>query len=337
MRVAIAGAAHPHVQYLLDEVRSRPELQLVGVFDADLSLSAPIAEEFEAASFTQLDDLLAQAPEVVYVAGVYADHAEATIAGLAAGCHVLVDKPLCTTLADLDRIEQAAATATGVLSLLLEKRYYSPTRALLALHTEGVLGEVVGITSLGPHKLNPTTRPGWFFDRARYGGLLNDLAVHDLDLALLLMDDPSARVRGVIPTSGAGTSTGLAVQQAPWPRFGHATLATDAAIASCHVDWLTPAGSAVHGDYQMRVIGTRGVAEVFWAQNRLVLTTDEAPSHEVELPAASRPAELVIDALLAGRTPDVTAAASIRATRAALLAQHSADTDGGWQPLDPVR
>lgn len=325
MRVAIAGAAHPHVQYVLEELRQRPELELVGVQDADPANSAPITDEFGAPRFDTPDALIAAtSPELVYVAGIYSTHADAVITSLDAGCHVLVDKPLCTTLDDLARIETATATATGQLSLLLEKRHYPATRALLDLHAAGTLGEVIGITSLAPHKLNRATRPAWFFDRAQYGGLLNDLAVHDLDIALLLIGDAPARVRGTTISAGPGTD--------PFPRFAQATLTTDAAIASLHLDWLTPAGSAVHGDYQLRVIGTRGVAEVYWAQNRLVLTTDDQPSHEVALPPATRPAETVIDHLLNDRA-DITAAASVRATRGALLSQLSADTDGGWHPL----
>lgn len=259
-------------------------------------------------------------PDVLYAAGVYSERADVIAAGLAAGCHVITDKPMCTTEADLDRIAETATAASGHLTLLLEKRVYPETRALFDLVSSGTLGTVVGISSLGPHKLNRSSRPGWFFDRKRYGGILNDLAVHDLDLSLVLMGDGPIEVSGRLLSAGRGGE--------PFARFGQATLSSPQCIASVHVDWLTPSASSVHGDYQMRVIGTAGVAELYWSRQELIVTTDVAPRRSVSLPPASRPAEPVLAMLLRGDRPEVDAVTSIRATRAALLAQRSAESGG---------
>ncbi|WP_337026745.1 Gfo/Idh/MocA family protein, partial [Microbacterium sp. LB16] len=234
--------------------------------------------------------------------------------------HVLADKPLCTSLGELDEIEATAAEMGRTVNLLLEKRGYPETLAALAVVGAGELGDIVGITSSGPHKLNRAQRPDWFFDPAQYGGILADLAVHDLDAALLFAPADAGTVRGAVsaPLDGAET----------FARYGAATFTTPTTVVSAEVSWLTPAASDVHGDYRLRLIGTRGTAEIFWARGRVEVTTDDQPTRSLELPAGRRPAEEALDAFAAGRTPEVGTGDSLAATRLALLAQHSADQGG---------
>lgn len=321
-RIAIIGAAHPHVDYVLDELEraDRADYELVGVQDADRAIAEHHAARFGVPAFDSAADLLALGVDIAVIAGVYGNRAGDVVAALHAGAHVLADKPLCTSLEQLDRIEKAAAEAGRTVSLLLEKRGYPETLAALAVVRSGELGDIVGITSSGPHKLKQGERPGWFFERESYGGILADLAVHDLDAALLFAPAIEGTVSGAVsaPLDGA---EGFA-------RFGTATLTTSTAVVSAEVSWLTPRASEVHGDYRLRLIGTRGTAELFWARGRVEVTTDERPLRVLELPPARRPAEEALDAFAEGRTPDVGTIASVLATRLALLAQASADQGG---------
>jgi predicted dehydrogenase len=309
LRLAVLGAAHSHVRYALDEADLRDDVELVGVSDSD---HRRLLEE--------------QHPDVVMVADVYADRGAAIVDALAAGAHVLADKPLCTDLGQLDAIEKAARASGRTVSLLLEKRHYPETLAARALLDAGELGELVQVASTGPHKLNRSSRPEWFLRRETYGGILGDLAVHDVDLVLLLSGATGGTVAGATERSGE------------FDRYGSLLLRAGAVTATIEVNWLTPAASPWHGDYRMRLTGTRGTAELFWAQGRLVVTTDDAPPHQVELPPGRRPAEEALDAFVAGREPEAGTAASLLATRVALLAQESADGDGAvatWQAPAP--
>ena len=84
----------------------------------------------------------------------------------------------------------------------------------------------------------------------------------------------------------------------------------------------------------MRLTGTEGTAELFWAQNKLLAATTERPPWQVELPPRRRPAADAFDASSAGREPEIGTAAGFAATRVALLAQESADAGGvvvPWQ------
>lgn len=159
------------------------------------------------------------------------------------------------------------------VTLLLEKRNYPETLAARALLADGSLGELVQVASTGPHQLNRPTRPDWFLTRKGYGGILGGLAVHDIDLVLLL--------------SGAteGTVAGLADRTDPeFALHGSLLLRAGSVAATIEVNWLTPAASPYHGDYRMRLTGTEGTAELFWAQNKLIAATTERPPWQVELP-----------------------------------------------------
>ncbi|MCS7477706.1 Gfo/Idh/MocA family protein [Umezawaea endophytica] len=309
LRLAIAGAAHPHVSYALDELAHRDDVLLVGVSDPDPTLVA--------ASHTDHRALLAERrPDVVVVAGVYADRAEVVVDALRSGAHVLADKPLCTTLSDLDLIEETAAETGRVVSLMLEKRFYPETLAARALLDSGELGSLVLVAASSPHRLNRATRPAWFLRRETYGGVIGDLAVHDVDLVLAL--------------SGAteGTVTAIGDRNAEFPLHGAVLLRAGDVAATIETSWLTPAASPWHGDYRMRLTGTEGTAELLWARGELTATTNDRPLWTVPLPEGGRPAADALVAFATGRVPRVGTAESVTATRIALLAQDSADNGG---------
>ncbi|MCK2035248.1 Gfo/Idh/MocA family oxidoreductase [Microbacterium sp. SSW1-49] len=321
-RIAIIGAAHPHVDYVLDELAraDRGGFELVGVQDSDRAVAEKHAGRFGVPAYDRAEDLLAEGIDIAVIAGVYGTRGADVIAALRAGAHVLADKPLCTSLVELAQIEAEAASSGRTVNLLLEKRGYPETLAALAVVEAGELGDIVGITTSGPHKLNRAQRPDWFFDRAQYGGILSDLAVHDLDAALLFAPADEGVIRGAVsaPLDGA----------AGFACYGAATLTTPTTVISAEVSWLTPQASDVHGDYRLRLVGTRGTAEVFWARGRVEVTTQDRPVRLLDLPAGQRPAEEALDAFAAGRAPAVSTAVSLAATRLALLAQESADQGG---------
>ena len=314
-RIAIAGAAHPHVAYATAEVDRSGEYDLVAVADPSRATAERWAGPYDAKVFTDHQELLREVePDVVMVAGIYGDRGRVVVDALNAGSHVMADKPLCTTLEELDAIAEAAHRTGRHVTLLLEKRYYPVTLAARGIADR--LGTIHGVTSSGPHKLNRPTRPDWFFERERYGGLLNDLAVHDIDAALLFTGLTSGTVSGAIVDG----------------RYGVATLSGPGALITAGVDWMTPAGSPMHGDYRMKLTGTEGTAELLWARNRLILTTTDLEPHDVPLPDGHRPAELPLKALAAGNEPDITTERGLLATRLALLAQQSAETGGAPLP-----
>lgn len=322
-RLAIAGLAHPHVTYALDELPHWPEVSLVAVAEGDPSLLERYAESLEGVpTFETLPELLAdQQVDVVVIVGIYAERAADVVAALDAGARVLADKPLCTDLEQLNDIRVALKRGGGELSVVFEKRMYPTTIALRKIIDEGTLGRVTLIATTGPHKLNYGQRPPWFFERDGYGGIAGDLPVHDIDMALWLTGAQEGLVSAI-------SGNGRLPQHPTFEDHVAVLLRVGEVAATLEAHWMTPEAADVHGHYRMRVTGTEGTAEVDWAYNTLTVATHDQPPHQVELGAGQRPAQYFFEALAAGTPPAIGTADSLLATEIALLAQASADHDG---------
>jgi predicted dehydrogenase len=326
IRFGLAGVRHPHVGYLLEEIERRPEdVRLVALAEDDPALREEYGRRLGVTTYDDYRELLARerlnAVGVVSVpglrGGVVADC-------LAAGVHVVADKPLCTTLADLELVEAAWRRSGRLLSLLLDKRFYPPTLAVREMLAAGELGDLALAWASGPHRLRRATRPAWMFRHATYGGILNDLCIHDLDLLLWLTGARAGRVQGL---TGNRAHPDL-------PEFqdhGQVLLRTEGGLlATLEAHWFSPEAAPYHGDYRMVLTGTEGTAELRWAHGELHLATHRRPPRLVPLPPAGSVAADFFDAVRAGREGVVRGAEVVTATRVALLAQTTAN-DGVWR------
>jgi predicted dehydrogenase len=314
--------AHQHVLYLFNELPHRPDVRLVAASEPDPAFRATYADRTVGVPvYHDHRELLgAHDVDVVAVAGVYSRRAEVVIDALNMGAAVIADKPLCTSLDQLTLIEQAARETGGLVSVMFEKRGYPVTVAARRLITDGALGDLTLLASTGPHKLRHHERPAWFFGE-QYGGILGDLAVHDVDMVLTL----TGATEGIV----TGSTGKRAYPQHPtFSDHGAMLLTTATALATIDAHWLSPEAAESNGRYQMRVVGTRGTAELRWTEGVLEVATHGRSTWHEPLPQGRRPAEDFFTALLGGEQPEVGTAQSLAATRVALLAQRSADRGG---------
>lgn len=329
IRFGLAGLRHPHLQELLDGIARRPDdARLVALAEDDPTLREEYRRRLGVAAYADYRDLLARERlDAVGVVAVNGARGRIVADCLDAGLHVIADKPLCTTLADLDRVEAAWRRSDRRLSLLLAKRFSPPTLALRDTLATGELGDLTLAWASGPHRLRRATRPDWMFRHADYGGILNDLCVHDIDLLLWLTG------------AGAGRVQGLAGNRAhpDLPEFqdhGQVLLRTETGLlAAIEAHWFSPEAAPYHGDYRLVLTGTDGTAELRWARAELHLASHRRPPRLVPLPPAGSVVADFLDAILAGRDGVVRAAEVLTATRVALLAQTTAN-GGAWQPWD---
>ena len=120
----------------------------------------------------------------------------------------------------------------------------------------GAIGRVIQTLGLGPHRLDASAREPWFFQRARYGGILTDLASHQMDQFLHFTGADT-------PTVVAARVANRAHPESPGLQdFGEAILEAEEASGYARVDWFTPDGLASWGDVRLLLIGTEGQIEV---------------------------------------------------------------------------
>jgi predicted dehydrogenase len=327
LRFGLAGLRHPHLSYLLDAVARRPEkVQIIALAEDDPALREEYGSRLGATTYDDYHEMLAREHlDAVGVISVNGVRGGVVADCLDSGVHVVADKPLCTTLADLERVEAAWRRSGRRLSLLLDKRFYAPTLAARDLIAAGELGDIVLAWASGPHRLRRATRPDWMFRHATYGGILNDLCIHDIDLLLWLSGAQSGSVQGL---AGNRAHPDL-------PEFqdhGQVLLRTGSGLlATLEAHWFSPEAAPYHGDYRMVLTGTEGTAELRWAHDELHLATNQRPPEIVPLPPPGSVAGDFLDALLTGAEPAVRTEEILTATRVALLAQTSANS-GEWQP-----
>ena len=181
-------------------------------------------------------------PEVrlVVVASPDELHAEHALAALAAGRHVLVDKPFATSLGDARRIDAAARSANRLLTVFHNRRWDADFLTLRQLIADGVLGHVVHFESHFD-RWRPEPAPVW--KEARAAGSWQDLGPHLVDQALCLFGRPSAVTADIATLR----------RSAPAPDWFHVVLHYAGMRAILHSSKL----AADHG-LRFAVHGTRG-------------------------------------------------------------------------------
>jgi predicted dehydrogenase len=204
-------------------------------------------------------DSLLQDPEIdmILIADVPARRASRAIEAMQAGKDVMTDKPGCTTLEQLTSIKACAAENGRIWSIDFSERFEVPavTRAA-ELIAEGRIGNIVQTVGLGPHRLNRPTRPDWFFNEADYGGILTDIASHQIDQFLFFTGSKDAEIISSTVANFANPSdTGL-------QDFGEINLRSDHGLGYIRVDWYTPDGLPTWGDGRLTILGTEGYIEL---------------------------------------------------------------------------
>lgn len=185
------------------------------------------------------------------------DRAALAIEAMRHGKDVMVDKPGCISLEELARLRETVADTGRIWSVNFSERF--EVRAVTTatdMVRKGRIGTVVQTIGIGPHRLNAPTRPDWFFDNRLYGGILADIASHQIDQFLHFADLEDA----TIVHSAVGN---FANPDHPrFEDFGEINLAGSNAQAYIRVDWYTPDALPNWGDGRLFILGTNGYIEL---------------------------------------------------------------------------
>jgi len=195
--------------------------------------------------------------DLIVTAAIPRDRADIAIRAMRAGKDVMSDKPGCTTLDDLQRIMQTS-TATGrIWSVNFSERFEVPAVQKAAeLVAAGRIGRVVQTLGTGPHRLNKNTRPPWFFETEQYGGILTDIASHQIDQFLFFTQSTDAEIVSASVANYHNHDTpGL-------QDFGELVLRSERGHGYVRVDWYTPHGLPTWGDGRLQILGTEGYIEL---------------------------------------------------------------------------
>lgn len=256
---ASVGLEHGHI-YGQTSHLAKAGGTLRWVYDPDAEKVRKFREIFpEAKPARSLEEVLDDpAIRLVTAAPISSDRASLGEKVMLAGKDYFVDKPPLTTLEQLAKVREIAArTGRKYVGSYSERLNAESSVVAERLVAENLIGDIVQIIGLGPHKLNAATRPAWFFQKPSYGGILVDIGSHQTDQFLAFTGAKDARVTHAAVANMANPG---------YPEledFGEASLVDEKGRRGYfRVDWFTPRALPVFGDGRTIIMGTAGTIEI---------------------------------------------------------------------------
>lgn len=184
IKTAFVGFEHPHMTGLYNELKCDPQFEITGAFEPDIK-ARKNAEE-KGIIFSDEENLtlfLKNTPaDVIAVGSHYTARGKVIIEALKNGKHIIADKPLCTEPEEIKEIRAIANEKGLAVCLLLSLRKGSSIISALDFIKKGNLGRINNIIFEGEHPLNYGTRADWYFEGGKHGGVINDIAIHGIDI-----------------------------------------------------------------------------------------------------------------------------------------------------------
>ncbi|MEG0269333.1 MAG: Gfo/Idh/MocA family oxidoreductase [Clostridia bacterium] len=326
----------------ITEVRHAPEYAenpaavVTAWYDAFPEKASAMAEKFGGKAFDSVEALLNSGVDAVSVCVANNAHADVTVQALEAGCHVLCEKPMATTLADCERMTAAAQKAGKRLLLGHNQRFALAHVEARKMIAAGEIGRVLTFHTMFGHP-GPEGWTGeknsWFFDKSRAVlGTLADLGIHKTDLIHFLIGQPITQVCAMLSTADKTYPDGKPVDV---DDNALCLYATDQGVTGqMHVSW-TNYGAE---NNSTQIYGTKGVLRLYDdAEYSLILERrdgsiekrqlDEMTSNKQQT-SGQRTNTGVIDefirAILSGEPSVIDAQEALKAMRVIFAAEASA-------------
>ena len=192
VRTAIVGCgkvAHLHAAAL----KSLTESEFVAVCDADPGRSEAFADQYGVKAFTDVATMVEIASaQAAIICTPHPLHAPPAIVAAERGTHLLIEKPLASTLADCDAMISAAAKHRVMLGVVSQRRFFEPVARMKAAIDAGKIGTpILGTVQMFSWRDEAYYRSDpW---RGRWdtegGGVLINQSPHHLDILLWVMGD----------------------------------------------------------------------------------------------------------------------------------------------------
>jgi len=322
MKICMIGV-RGHNNYVFETMAENHEDKIIGVAagsvgDAAGDLAAKCKEIGHAAQvFDRVEDMLDRLePNVVTVACQFADHASVAGEALKRGIHVFCEKPIATTLDDLDNLNEIWKKSNAHLSAMLGIRYHRHFYTAWRRVKAGAIGNVRLMHAQKSYKLGQ--RDQLFKSRRRSGGTIPWVGSHAVDWLLWFSGETFESV-----TASYSRQFNRGHGELEMSALCHFTMSNDV-FASVSIDYLRPRNAPTHGDDRIRIAGSEGVIEV---RDEKVFLINSATDGEEIVPVLCD--RRIFDDFLRQIKGEgeclITAEDAFTVTRACLLARQSAD------------
>lgn len=317
LKIGMISFAHGHAFSYLNSLLELPDVQIVGIADEVKSRVEGITERHGVPYYADYRDLLAQDVDAVVICSENVHHAKLVIDAANAKKHVLCEKPLGTTMKEMEQMI-AACKENGVqLMTAFPCRYLSAVVRAKEAIERGDIGDIVAIKGTN-HGGNPG---GWFIDKSLSGGgAVLDHTVHVMDLMNWFLQ---SEVKEVYAYAATLFREELEVEDA-----GMLHIKFDNGVfAVLDTSWSRPKSFPTWGDVTMEIVGTQGVISVDGFAQKNDLFSDAVGKGQYTFWGDDMDAYMIRDfvkALRQGEPVPVTGEDGLKAAQVALAAYESA-------------
>jgi len=257
--IAAVALDHGHIYGICNGL-TEAGATLKWVYDPDPQKVEAFRKEFPQAKAAASEAEALSDPEVRLVAGaaVTSERCPLGLRVMDAGKDYITDKAPLISLGQLDAAKEKVRQTGRKYMVYYSERLHSESGVYAGqLIEQGAIGRVLQTIGLGPHRLSATGRPAWFFEKAKYGGILCDIGSHQAEQFLYYTGAKDATV------SRSQVANYDHPQYPELEDFGDAILVGDnGATGYFRVDWFTPDGLSSWGDGRTIILGTEGYIEL---------------------------------------------------------------------------
>lgn len=258
IRFSVININHNHIYGMSDAV-TRGGGQMVAFYAKEPELVAAFSKRYPQAKLaaSEKEILEDNSIQLILSSGIPDERAPLGIRVMQHGKDYLVDKPGITTLEQLADARRVQKATKRIYSIMYSERFENRATVKAGeMVKAGAIGKVIQTIGLGPHRMTPQSRPEWFFDKKRFGGIITDIGSHQFDQFLFFTGSTKADV----VASQIGN-----VNHPQYPKFedfGDVMLSGNGGSGYIRVDWFTPDGLASWGDGRLTILGTEGFIEI---------------------------------------------------------------------------
>jgi len=258
LRFSVIGINHGHINSQVDAA-IRGGGELVSLYAKEADLIADFKKKYPQVkvAVSEKEVLEDKSVQLILSAAIPVDRAPIGIRVMQHGKDYMSDKPGITSLEQLAEVRRVQKQTGRIYSIMYSERFENKATVKAGdLIKNGAIGKVIQTIGLGPHRMNASTRPAWFFDPKYFGGIITDIGSHQFDQFLFFTGSD----QGEIVSSQTGN---VAHPQYPaLEDFGDVMLRGNGGTGYIRVDWFTPDGLKTWGDGRLTILGTEGYIEI---------------------------------------------------------------------------
>ena len=318
LKVGMISFAHGHAHSYLNSLLAVPEVELAGIADENRSRVEALIDRHGIAYYEDYREMLKTDIDAVVICSENVHHAQQTIDSANAGKHVICEKPLGLSVAEMERMIEACESNGVQLMTAFPCRYIAAVVNAKSAIDAGEIGEIIAIKGT-----NRGSMPGsWFVEHSLSGGgALLDHTVHVMDLMNWFTGSRATEVYAYAATLFHNE---LNIDDAGMIHVKF----ENGVFGVLDTSWSRPKSFPTWGDVTMEIIGTKGQISIdSFAQNN-ELYSDAIGKGTWTNWGDSMDAYMIkafVEALLEGRSVPISGLDGLRSAEVALAGYKSVE------------